>query len=543
MKMLFELVHDPVLATPSEMAGELRAMGRREQFEFDAEMSPFMGSIMSPEFRWTPGTFLLRFKIMTRPRDKRGDAESSRKMVVTDLADQNLKKHIAAIHINNRLTLTQRKASNVLLYNAYENLLTARVHRIRVKDLAEAIGFNTHNLEPLKEALKTLARTVLEWNILDEDGAHEEWGATTLLAQAVIKGGFCTYAYSPDLCEKLYRPEIYALLNLSIQRKFSSGYALALYENCLRYRRVGTTGWISLDNLKRLLGLGENDAYYQDFRKFNDKIIKPAVRQVNETSDLFLDAQYQRDNRRITAVRFQVSDNPQMLLFAQRQAAMVAALEEASEAPADGPADGTTDGTTDGDETGERLREKLTAFGLSERQIRLALAMHDLPYLEGNIAVVERDLIAGKVQNLPAYLLAALREDYRPAPPLRAATATGPAMAMDVAECAETPEARRERLRAQFQAERLQAALESLTPVERAALERDYVAGLERGDGFESRLILGLHRKNGLNSKIVESHFRAFARERLLGAWDEAEFAAYAGLQGSGGGETTARAS
>ena len=113
---------------------------------------------------------------------------------MTELIDQNLKKHIAAIYINHRLTLTQRKASNVLLYNAYKNLMTARVHRIRVKDLAEAIDFNTNDLDLFKEALKTLARTVLKWNILDENGAHEEWGATTLLTQAVIKNGDCIYA-------------------------------------------------------------------------------------------------------------------------------------------------------------------------------------------------------------------------------------------------------------------------------------------------------------------------------------------------------------
>ncbi len=323
-------------------------------------------------------------------KDRNREADTARKMAMTDLADQNLKKHIAAIHISNRLTLTQRKASNVLLYNAYESLLTARVHHIRVKDLAEAIGFNTNNLEPLKEALKTLARTVLEWNILDENGAHEEWGATTLLAQAVIKSGYCIYAYSPDLCEKLYRPEIYALLNLSIQRKFSSGYALALYENCLRYRRVGTTGWIPLDNLKRLLGIGETDAYYQDFRKFNDKVIKPAARQVNETSDLLLEVEYQRDRRKINAVRFQVSDNPQMLLFAQRQAALAVSAETEAAEPAPG----------DTAEQHWRLRDKLVTFGLNARQIRMALASHAPRYLEDNIAVVERDLAAGKVRNL-----------------------------------------------------------------------------------------------------------------------------------------------
>lgn len=457
-------------------------------------------------------------------KDRHGEADTARKMVLTDLADQNLKKHIAAIHISNRLTLTQRKASNVLLFNAYESLLTARVHRIRVKDLAEAIGFNTNNLEPLKEALKTLARTVLEWNILDENGAHEEWGATTLLAQAVIKSGYCIYAYSPDLCEKLYRPEIYALLNLSIQRKFSSGYALALYENCLRYRRVGTTGWIPLDNLKRLLGIGETDAYYQDFRKFNDKVIKPAARQVNETSDLVLEVEYQRDRRKIKAVRFQVSDNPQMLLFAQRQAAL-AALAEAEAAD---PAPGNTA------EQVWRLRGKLVAFGLNARQIRMALASHAPSYLEDNIAVVERDLAAGKVRNLPAYLLAALREDYRSTATPRQLpnpkVVPGSAGAGD--EAGEPAAVRLERLRTQFMAEQLQVALECLSLAERAALERDYIARLERGDGFEARLILGLYRKNGLNSKIVESHFRVFARERLVGAIDEGKFAAYAAVNG-----------
>ena len=458
---------------------------------------------------------------MARSREKHHGVDAARRMVVTDLADQNLKKHIAAIHINNRLTLTQRKASNVLLYNAYESLLTARVHRIRVKDLAEAIGFNTHNLDPLKEALKTLARTVLEWNILDEDGHQEEWGATTLLAQAVIKGGYCVYAYSPELCEKLYRPEIYALLNLSIQRKFSSSYALALYENCLRYRRIGTTGWIGLDILKRLLGISEADGYYQDFRKFNDKVIKPAVRQVNDTSDLLLEIDYQRDHRKVAAVRFRVSDNPQMLLFAQHQAAITA--------PEDVPP--VVDKPEDRLERQEHLRDKLAACGLSARQVRTALATHEQDYLEGNIAVVEQDLIAGKVHNLPAYLLAALREDYRPrAAAPRRMPSPEPAAA-DRAEETESPTVRQERSRTQFLAARLQAALDRLTPPEREALEADYVAYLERGDGFEARLLLGLYRKSGLHSKIVESHYRAFARERLVGPLDEAEFAAYASLR------------
>lgn len=449
---------------------------------------------------------------------------------MTDLIDQNLKKHVAAVHINNRLTLTQRKASNVLLYNAYENLLTARVHRIRVKDLAEAIGFNTNNLEPLKDALRTLARTVLEWNILDENGSHEEWGATTLLAQAVIRHGYCIYAYSPDLCEKLYRPEIYALLNLSIQRKFSSSYALALYENCLRYRRVGSTGWIGLDNLKRLMGINESDAYYEEFRKFNDKVIKPATRQVNDTSDLFLDIEYQRTNRKVSAVRFQVTDNPQMLLFAERQAALAAALEAQVEAAMPQGQPGSGSAPIDPEVRLERLREALQELGLNSRQIRRALASHDPAYLEGNIAIVRHDLAAGKVQNLPAYLLSALRHDYRPVVAYSNETSsTGLVVNNSTGDAGirQMSPQTLEELRAQFQNERINVTLERLSAAQRQTLEQDYVTYLEQNSGFEMRLILDRYRKNGLSSRMVESHFRAFVESRLKLDWSEAEFATY----------------
>jgi len=37
---------------------------------------------------------------------------------------RELKKHVGAIHIRNSLTLLQRKVANVLLLNAYENLLS-----------------------------------------------------------------------------------------------------------------------------------------------------------------------------------------------------------------------------------------------------------------------------------------------------------------------------------------------------------------------------------------------------------------------------------
>ena len=236
---------------------------------------------------------------------------------MVDIAERDVKKHVAAVHISNKLTLTQRKASNVLLFNAYDALLSKEKHRIRIKDLAAIIGCDSHNLGPLKEALRGLARTVLEWNILDDKGREKEWGTTTFLAQATIRGGYCTYAYSPELREKLYNPDIYARINLTLQKKFSSGHALALYENCVRFRSVGSTGWIDLITFRQLLGLDES-TYYDDFRKLNAKVIKPAIKQINQTSDISLNVEYHRERRRIVALRFEVIDNPQLSIFVQQ---------------------------------------------------------------------------------------------------------------------------------------------------------------------------------------------------------------------------------
>ena len=90
------------------------------------------------------------------------------------LANQQLKKHVGAIHIRGKLSLLQRKVSNVLLLNAYEGLREKEMHSIRIKELAEVIGFDSKNIEALKEALRGLTDIKIEWNILDQEGREAE---------------------------------------------------------------------------------------------------------------------------------------------------------------------------------------------------------------------------------------------------------------------------------------------------------------------------------------------------------------------------------
>lgn len=133
----------------------------------------------------------------------------------------SVKKHVNAIHVRGDLSLVQRKLANALLYHAYPHLPEKDEYEIGISYLCGLIGFDSHNLEPLKEAIRGLIDVSIEWGVRGEAGL-EVWGVFSMLADAQIdaQSGICRYSYGALLRRKLYNPEIYATINLDIQKNF-----------------------------------------------------------------------------------------------------------------------------------------------------------------------------------------------------------------------------------------------------------------------------------------------------------------------------------
>ena len=235
-------------------------------------------------------------------------------------------KCVEAVHITNSINLVQRKLINGLLLNAYYELpnLSISTHRIPVTQLVNLIGYDSKNIPYLRDLLKALTSTVIEWDIMNEAGKRE-WGVSALLASADIIDGVCTYAYSPHLRAKLFNPQFYVLLDIDIVRRFQSGYALALYENCARYRRLGQTPSFPIDVVRSLLGA--RDPYYDDYRKLNERVIQPALREVNAVTDLTLTIEVKREARQVTEIRFLIGSNPQQAMQIEPSIEMAAKFE------------------------------------------------------------------------------------------------------------------------------------------------------------------------------------------------------------------------
>ena len=226
------------------------------------------------------------------------------------------KKHVAAIHTSGELTLLERKIVNVLLLNAYDDLLTKRSHSIPVQHMAEMLGWDaSHNVERLQEALRSIVGTSIEFNVM-EDG-RESWEITNLLSYAKIRQGICTYKYVEELAERLFDPEVYATINIGMQRRFKGGYSLTLYENCLRYKGVGSTGFWDLEKFRRIMGA--DAPMYDEFKRLSHFVINKAVDEVNRQSDIHLTPEYQRIGRKVVAVKFLITENAQSTLLAPEQ--------------------------------------------------------------------------------------------------------------------------------------------------------------------------------------------------------------------------------
>lgn len=302
---------------------------------------------------------------------------------------KEVKKHVATIHCSNTLTLLQRKISNALLYHAYHELMQREEHAITIKQLCHLIAYQGHNHAAIKEALKGLISTVIEWNVVNDSTGLEDWTASSMLASVSLQGPICLFAYSPRMKQLLHSPTMFGKINLYIQSRFKSNYGLALYENSTRYRGLPYTKWFDLALFRKLMGVPADK--YTVFRDFKKRVLDKSIEEVNTYSDLIVEAEVCREGRQVTKVRFALKDRAKKIRLGNPV---------------------TTSNTID------KLEEKLLAeYKLSREQVRRVLADYRVDVIAEKMALIESSshYQQGKVNNLAGYLMSALKNDYQPA--------------------------------------------------------------------------------------------------------------------------------
>ncbi len=336
-------------------------------------------------------------------------------------------KHSASIQITNEISFLARRISNVLLANARRMPAETRMFEIPLSDLRRGVEYSSKNAHHLKEAIKSLATTAVEYNIFDKDKGHE-WGVFALLSQVKIKDSRVFYWYPPDIQDMLMSPNVYAQLDLEVQNLFTSKHSLALWEyltDALGAKRLEVNVILQIPEFRKLMSLESGE--YQDFCDLHKRVIQPSIKEINAYTKLSVDVEVKRKAR-----------TPVALIFGVRQ--MRAALA-ASEKGGDGDdvnrprQDSRTvlavtdrlssvsgsqyrqDGNLVQLVSREQVLGRLTkTFGLTPEAAQKVLSEYTVDYIADNLDVVERSIQKGGVRNVAAYTIDALKIDYRPKP-------------------------------------------------------------------------------------------------------------------------------
>lgn len=308
-------------------------------------------------------------------------------MDVTTTRTRELKKHAAVIHSASQLTLIQRKLCNALLYKAYPELQTLVIHEITIRELLDLIGFSSHNHTVVKEALKSLIKTIIEWNVLDENN-EEDWTASSILASVRLKGPYCYYSYSAHLRELLHQPSMYGRLNMEIQSQFKSAYGLVLYENCMRYRRLQYTRWFELPMFRKLMGIMGDQ--YPIFRDFKRRVLDVGIKEVNQFSDLEITPEFKRTARAVIAIRFLLRTK---IIPVEHKLVPHFVIEDSL------------------------LQSLSTNFGLTTKLANELIAQYGSVFIQQKMDLIlsSSSYANGTIKNLTAYLLKSLQANFKPA--------------------------------------------------------------------------------------------------------------------------------
>ena len=204
---------------------------------------------------------------------------------------------LVAMHAN--MTATTYKLTNYFLWRAQqENKLEGLSVDCRtiVRDCnIKATNFS----EILLNECQKVALTQI--SVMDEKG---NWKVRQVIPNMTYEDGILTADINPKVAPYIYALEkSFTKENMIQTNKCDTYAAIRMYETCNSWARTGVA-YYSIEEWRKLLG-GNKDIY-QRFSNFNQKIIKPAVKIVNENTDLEIFPEYIKTGRKISHMKIHI---------------------------------------------------------------------------------------------------------------------------------------------------------------------------------------------------------------------------------------------
>jgi len=439
---------------------------------------------------------------------------------MTDLEKTLFYKPTGTIQIANKFSLVERKLLNAIIWHSQKNHFKTQELSIPVREIFSLIGLEkSRNNDILKDALRMLTGTIIEWNNFGVDKVTE-WGVCTFLASGKIVSGKLFYRLNPELIKQINQPTLYAKIQLLIQGQVKKRHALVLYEFFLdalsRVKKDALNLVTSLEQLFQLLGANEDMTY----KIFNRDIIKPSIKEISQHTDIDVACSTNRKGRQVAEIVFHIAKKNNFQLSIDFDA--VEGEDEKAEKL-----------LIEYDEGEPDLLELLKFHGITEKKAKELVESFDRERIQGNIDYLLEQQRQGKaIANTQAYLVKAIEEDFRPKKsPKEALEEKQKQQKASAAAKAKQAKAQKEQQESEwkrFCEQRLKDNFAGKPEDWQEEKRQNFIVKIKA----TNPILYNSYKKDAFNSPMVQAVFYSELRDELLTAPEETSLAHY--LNGRG---------
>jgi len=201
---------------------------------------------------------------------------------------------------NREITATQRKAYNIILFEAQNELKNNPnqvLFNFEISKLKQRAGIKASDNWHLKKDIKKLRN--IEVEVVKDNG---DWSIFGLISYADKNDELLEVELPKPIREALIKNDYYTTLDLLIIKELQGKYAIILYEIAMRYQKKEIPKF-TIEEFKELTGTSEIKSY-NDFSLLRKKVIETAITEINEKTDLEIDYKIKKRGRKVIEIKF-----------------------------------------------------------------------------------------------------------------------------------------------------------------------------------------------------------------------------------------------
>lgn len=291
--------------------------------------------------------------------------------------------------------LQEQRLLLMLLSQIKPNDEDFKCYRISVSDFAEILGIKNKDIyaELDRTSLALVSRTV---SIRDGNSfLHANWLSS---AQYKSGSGYIELAFDPKLKPYLLQlKSSFTQLKTDMVLHFKSIYSIRLYEllkkEAFKVKNGQFSVYFEYDDLRGILGIGKKE--YVLFSNFKNKTIQPAISEISDKTDLFInDVKYGKTGRKITNITFFVGVRTEQETKLRQANLRIDDIKPEKESE------------------NHAVIDTLVSLGFSFEIAKAYKTKHGVKKIERNIAYTLAKNQEKPITNIPAYLNTAIEQDY-----------------------------------------------------------------------------------------------------------------------------------